>query len=69
LYNVERKFLGIGVLQEIDYARKTMKIFTPISKEISIVSLGKVKLDKNLKETSVFAEENQSEFSAIKRLF
>jgi polynucleotide 5'-hydroxyl-kinase GRC3/NOL9 len=59
LYNVERKFLGIGVLHEIDYARKTLKIFTPVSKEISIVSLGKVKLDKNLKEIPILAEENQ----------
>jgi polynucleotide 5'-hydroxyl-kinase GRC3/NOL9 len=59
LYNAKKKFLGIGTLREIDYARKTLKIFTPVSKEISIVSLGKVKLDKNLKELPVLAEENQ----------
>jgi len=69
LYNIERKFLGIGVLQEVDYARKNLKIFTPVSKEISIVALGRVKLDKNLKEIPAFAEEDQSEFSVIKRLF
>ena len=57
LYNAERKFLGIGVLNEIDYTRKTLKIFTPVSKEISIVSLGKVKLDKNLRETPFPEEE------------
>jgi polynucleotide 5'-hydroxyl-kinase GRC3/NOL9 len=51
LYNVKRKFLGIGILHEIDYARKTLKIFTPVLKEIAIVSLGNVKLDKNFKET------------------
>lgn len=57
LYNVKRKFLGIGLLREVDYVRKTLKIFTPVSKEISIVSLGKVKLDKNFREIPVLAEE------------
>jgi polynucleotide 5'-hydroxyl-kinase GRC3/NOL9 len=60
LYNNDRKFLGIGVLREIDYGRKTLKIFTPVSEGISIVMLGKVKLDKNLKETPAFAEEIES---------
>ena len=69
LYNVERKFLGIGVLKEVDYARKTLKILTPVAKEISIVALGKVKLDKNLKEIPAFTEENQSEFATIRKLF
>jgi polynucleotide 5'-kinase involved in rRNA processing len=62
LYNVKRKFLGIGILHEIDYARKTLKIFTPVSKEIAIVSLGNVKLDKNFKETLFPTEENRASF-------
>jgi polynucleotide 5'-hydroxyl-kinase GRC3/NOL9 len=62
LYNVKRKFLGIGILREVDYARKTLKIFTPISKEISIVSLGKVKLDKNFREIPVLAEDKPLSF-------
>ncbi|MEM3696844.1 MAG: Clp1/GlmU family protein [Candidatus Bathyarchaeia archaeon] len=57
LYNNERKFLGIGILREVDYNRKTLKIFTPVSEKISIVALGRVKLDKNLKETPAFIEE------------
>jgi polynucleotide 5'-kinase involved in rRNA processing len=68
-YNADRKFLGIGILQEVDYARKTLKIFTSAPKEISIIALGKVRLDKNLKEIPVFTEENRSEFSAIEKLF
>jgi polynucleotide 5'-hydroxyl-kinase GRC3/NOL9 len=60
LYGDDRKFLGIGVLREIDYSRKTLKIFTPISERISIVALGRVKLDKNHKETPAFSEESQS---------
>ena len=31
LYDSKRKFLGVGVLQEIDYLRKTVKISTPVS--------------------------------------
>jgi len=69
LYNAERKFLGIGILHDIDYARKTIKIFTPVSEEISIIALGKIKLDKNLKETLAFAEENQLEFARFRELF
>jgi polynucleotide 5'-hydroxyl-kinase GRC3/NOL9 len=57
LHNVKRKFLGIGILREVDYARKILKIFTPVSKEISIVSLGKVKLGKNFKEIPVLPED------------
>jgi polynucleotide 5'-hydroxyl-kinase GRC3/NOL9 len=69
LYDSERKFLGIGVLHEIDYFRKTLKILTPVSGEISIVALGKVKLDKNLKEIPAFTEENQLEFTTFEKLF
>jgi polynucleotide 5'-hydroxyl-kinase GRC3/NOL9 len=60
LYNNDKKFLGIGVIREIDYSRKTLKIFTPVSEGISIVALGKVKLDKNLKETPAFLEKIES---------
>ncbi|MGC9345743.1 MAG: hypothetical protein ACP5ER_02995, partial [Candidatus Bathyarchaeales archaeon] len=59
LYDAERNFLGIGVLREIDYRRKVMKIYTPVSKNISVVAIGRVKLDKNLREIPGFAEENQ----------
>jgi polynucleotide 5'-hydroxyl-kinase GRC3/NOL9 len=50
LYNSEKRFLGIGILRKIHYERKTMKIYTPVSKDISIIVIGKVKLDKNLRE-------------------
>jgi len=62
LYNAEKKFLGIGILKEVDYARKALKIFTPVSKEISAVVFGKVKLDKNLKEISTLDEYSQIDF-------
>ena len=67
LHNGSRRFLGIGVVQEIDYVRKTMKILTPVSEEVSIVVLGKVRLDKNMKE--IPPEENNVDFASFKKLF
>ena len=62
LYNTNKDFLGIGVLQEVDYRKKFFKILTPVSGEIAVVTLGKVKLDKNFKEIPVFAEKESSDF-------
>jgi len=50
LYNSERRFLGIGVLREVHYKRKTVKIYTSVARDIAIVSIGKVKLNRSLKE-------------------
>jgi len=69
LYDARKVFLGMGVLREVDYARKTLKVLTPVSKDISIVYVGRVKLDKNFKETPSFGEEDQLDFSVFKRLF
>lgn len=57
LYDNEREWLGIGLLQEIDYRRKVMKIYTPVSDKISAVELGRIKLDENFKETPIFTKE------------
>jgi polynucleotide 5'-hydroxyl-kinase GRC3/NOL9 len=67
LYNSSKKFLGIGVIQEIDYTRKAMKVLTPVSEEVSILVLGKVRLDKNMKE--IPPEENNVDFSSLKKIF
>lgn len=68
LHNGSRRFLGIGVVQEIDYVRKTMKVLTPVSEEVSIVVLGKVRLDKNMKEIPP-PDENNVDFASFKKLF
>jgi len=65
LYDDERNFLGIGSLREIDYRRNTMKIYTPVSNRISIVAVGRVKLDENLKETPIFPEESHEDFQNV----
>lgn len=69
LHNADKKFLGIGILKEIDYLRKTIKILTAVSGEISMIALGKVKLDKNLKEVAMAPEEGHSSPSALTKLF
>lgn len=58
LYNAEKRFLGIGVLQEIDYLKKTIKILTPVLKEASSATIGSVRLDRNMKELPAFKEED-----------
>lgn len=68
LYNGDGRFLGIGVIQEIEYLRRTLKILTPVSHDVAMAVIGKVKLDKNMKEIPFFGEENQSEFKAFSKL-
>jgi polynucleotide 5'-hydroxyl-kinase GRC3/NOL9 len=50
LFDSQRKFLGIGVLREVDSVRKTLKVFTSVSASPSRIAFGKVRLDKNLRE-------------------
>lgn len=56
LYDGEGRWLGIGLLDEIDYHREVVKILTPVSSSVSAVELGRLKLDKNFRETSTFKE-------------
>jgi polynucleotide 5'-hydroxyl-kinase GRC3/NOL9 len=68
LYDANRKYLGIGIVQEIDYVRKAVKILSPVSEEVSILVLGKIKLDKNMKEIPP-PEENGVNFGSLSKLF
>jgi len=47
------RFLGVGVLQDIDYARKVMKIYTPVKEAIAAVQIGQIKLDSKGREIGV----------------
>jgi polynucleotide 5'-hydroxyl-kinase GRC3/NOL9 len=69
IYNSKKEFLGIGILQEIDYLRKAIKILTPVSEEASIVTIGAVKLDKNMKELPYFSEESRMEQISFSKPF
>jgi polynucleotide 5'-hydroxyl-kinase GRC3/NOL9 len=50
LHDAQKKFLGIGVLQEIDSVRKVLKVHTSVAAEPSSVKVGKVRLDETLHE-------------------
>jgi polynucleotide 5'-hydroxyl-kinase GRC3/NOL9 len=56
LYAAQRKFLGIGVLREVDPVRKTLKVLTSVSAKPSRVVFGKVRVDENLREENYGAE-------------
>ncbi|MCK4475059.1 hypothetical protein KAU30_04375, partial [Candidatus Bathyarchaeota archaeon] len=66
LHDAERHFLGIGVLREIDYMRNAMKVYTPVSEEVSVVAIGRVKIDKDLREITPFADEDEQNFTTFK---
>jgi polynucleotide 5'-hydroxyl-kinase GRC3/NOL9 len=51
LYDAQRKFLGVGILGKVDYARNALKVFTSVSAKPSRIAFGKVRLDESLKET------------------
>jgi len=50
LENSQKGFLGIGVIRGINYKRRTIKIYTPVTADISIVHVGQIRLDRTLKE-------------------
>jgi polynucleotide 5'-hydroxyl-kinase GRC3/NOL9 len=60
LKDEEDIFLGIGILHEIDYKRKTLKIYTPVSEKVSMLCFGQIKLNKNFREiglSTVYSKE------------
>jgi polynucleotide 5'-hydroxyl-kinase GRC3/NOL9 len=50
LHNGQKKFLGIGVLKEVNCERKTLKARTSVVAEPSTIVVGAVRLDENLRE-------------------
>ncbi len=49
-YNSQGKFLGIGVLREIDNVKRNLKVQTPISVKPARVVFGKLHLDDKFRE-------------------
>jgi polynucleotide 5'-kinase involved in rRNA processing len=50
LKNEENNFLGIGILHEVDYKRKTLKVYTPVKQKPFMLCFGQIKLNKNFRE-------------------
>jgi polynucleotide 5'-hydroxyl-kinase GRC3/NOL9 len=60
MYDAQRKFLGIGILREVDSVRKTLKVLTSVSAKPASVAFGKVRLDEKLKEAPTFLGANST---------
>ncbi|MBS7610835.1 hypothetical protein KEJ27_01275 [Candidatus Bathyarchaeota archaeon] len=54
LYDKEGKFIGIGVIEEIDYKRRILKIHTPCQQTVGMIKLGCIKLLESWKEVEKF---------------
>ena len=50
LKDEEDNFLGIGILHGVDYKRRVLKVYTPVSEKVSMLCFGQIKLDKNCRE-------------------
>jgi polynucleotide 5'-hydroxyl-kinase GRC3/NOL9 len=53
LKDEEDTFLGIGILHEVDYKRRVLKVYTPVSEKVSMMCFGQIKLDKNCREVGL----------------
>jgi polynucleotide 5'-hydroxyl-kinase GRC3/NOL9 len=52
------RFLGIGIVEEMDYERQVLKVCTNVKKGITSINVGQIKLDKSgkeLEQSTVFA--------------
>jgi len=50
MYNSERKFLGIGVVLELNHMKKLLRALTSVSEKPESIVVGKVRLDENFRE-------------------
>jgi polynucleotide 5'-hydroxyl-kinase GRC3/NOL9 len=59
LHDKNDDFLGIGILEEIDYRRRVLKVYTVVKSGVSSIDVGQVKLDragKELGQSDIFAD-------------
>jgi polynucleotide 5'-hydroxyl-kinase GRC3/NOL9 len=50
LRNSKKQFLGIGIMLEYNRARQTMKVLTSVNIKPAVITIGRVRLDPELKE-------------------
>ncbi len=53
LCDEEENFLGIGIVEGIDYVRRTIRVYTPVRKNVAFLHLGRIKLDKTGRELGI----------------
>jgi len=50
LHDEGGNFLGIGIIEELDYVRRVLKVYTNVKKGTASIHVGQVRLDKSGKE-------------------
>lgn len=50
LQDAKGNFLGIGILSSIDYKKRAIRLYTPVSEDVATICVGQIKLDKNGRE-------------------
>lgn len=53
LLSRERKFLGLGVLTDINYEKGVLKIYTPIKDRVDLIQFSRIKMDKEGRELGI----------------
>jgi polynucleotide 5'-kinase involved in rRNA processing len=53
LLNKNREFLGLGIIQEIDYINRSLKVLTSHREEINVVQFSQIKIDQTGKELGI----------------
>jgi len=59
LHDKDGNFLGIGIIEQLDYDRRVLKVYTNVKKGIASIRVGQVKLDKSgreLEQSSTFSD-------------
>lgn len=56
MYDFQGRFLGIGVLHEIDCLKKVLRVYTSVYEKVLTISIGSVRLNSNLREIPVTGE-------------
>lgn len=53
LLDKNRQFLGLGMIDRIDYENRILKIYTPYRDKIGIIQFGQIKIDEKGKELGI----------------
>ena len=53
LHDENESFLGIGILNRIDYERRVLQVYTPVTASVASIHVGQVKLDRQGREIGI----------------
>ncbi len=55
LHDEKNKFLGLGIIYNIDYRREVIEVYTPVTQKVATIQVGKVRLDNLCREINTNA--------------